>query len=81
MAVDGLIEKNKGVILKKGKNLKYVYVTETKLEKMENFQFSCADMIGKPYGTAFRVVNKRRLEVIDPIQVEEYRSEYEKLGS
>lgn len=76
----GVIESNKGVVLKKGKNLKYVYVTETKQEKMENFLFSCADMIGKPFGTAFRVVNKSKLEVIDPIQVEEYRSEYEKLG-
>ena len=75
-----LIQNGKGAMLKKGKNLKYVFVEENKQEKMDNFFFSCKDLIDKPFGTAFKVLNKKDLEVIDPIQVEEHRSEYEKLG-
>lgn len=73
------VEVGKGVMLKKGKNLKYVYVEHNKQEKMDNFFFTCTDMINKPFGTAFKVLNKKQLEVIDPIQVEEHRQEYEKL--
>jgi len=74
------IESGKGGMLKKGKNLKYVFIEENKEEKMDNFFFSCRDLIGKPFGTAFKVLNKKSLEVIDSIQVEEHRTEYEKLG-
>ena len=72
-----LIEDGKGVILKKGNNLKYVCVSEHKTEKMENFFFSCKDMIGKPFGTAFKVIDKKRLQVVDPVTVQEHAEEYE----
>lgn len=72
-----LIEIGKGVILKKGNNIKYVCVSSTKTEKMENFYFSCKDMIGKPFGTAYKVVDKKRLEIVDPISVQEHSEEYE----
>lgn len=73
------IQAGSGVMVKKAKNLKYVYVEEGKKEKMDNFFFPCKDLIGKQYGTAFKVAG-RDLEMIDPIQVEEHRAEYEKLG-
>ena len=74
------IQAGSGVMVKKAKNLKYVYVEEGKKEKMDNFFFPCKDLIGKMYGTAFKVAG-RDLEVIDPIQVEEHRAEYEKIGT
>jgi len=55
------IEDKKGVILKKGKNLKYVCVSTSKQEKMENFFFQCKDMIGHPFGTAFKVLDKKKV--------------------
>lgn len=75
--MSSVIEAGKGVILRKGKNLKYVCVSDKKVEKMEKFLFSSKDMIGKPYGTAFKVIDKKSLEVIDPVLVEEHAEEYE----
>ena len=74
------IQAGSGVMIKKAKNLKYVYVEEGKKEKMDNFFFPCKDLIGKMYGTAFKVAG-RDLEMIDPVQVEEHRAEYEKIGT
>ncbi|XP_066920374.1 tRNA (adenine(58)-N(1))-methyltransferase non-catalytic subunit TRM6-like [Clytia hemisphaerica] len=74
-----VMQAGKGVIIKKAKNLKYVYLEDGKKEKMEKFMFPCKDLIGKPYGTAFKVIG-RDLEVIDPTVVEEHRTEYEKLA-
>ncbi|XP_057308812.1 tRNA (adenine(58)-N(1))-methyltransferase non-catalytic subunit TRM6-like [Hydractinia symbiolongicarpus] len=79
--MSSVIEAGKGVILRKGKNLKYVCVSDKKVEKMEKFLFSCKDMIGKPYGTAFKVIDKKSLEVIDPVLVEEHAEEYENNAS
>ena len=76
-----IIESGKGVIIKKGKNLKYVYVSgSAKVEKMENFLFSCKDMIGQPFGSAFKVLDKHRLLRIDPVLVETHTQEYENTG-
>jgi len=71
------IEDKQGVVLKKGKNLKYVCVSTSKQEKMENFFFQCKDMIGHPFGTAFKVLDKKKLEIIDPILVQDNAEEYE----
>merc|ERR1719494_837173 len=63
------IEAEKGVILRKGKNLKYVFVTEAKCEKMENFYFFCEGLIGKPFGSAFKVLPNKKVEQINPVDV------------
>ena len=70
------IEAEKGVILRKGKNLKYVFVTEAKCEKMENFYFFCEGLIGKPFGSAFKVLPNKKVEQINPVDVEENQEEY-----
>uniref|UniRef100_T2M3Q6 tRNA (adenine(58)-N(1))-methyltransferase non-catalytic subunit TRM6 n=1 Tax=Hydra vulgaris TaxID=6087 RepID=T2M3Q6_HYDVU len=77
-----VVESGKGVIIKKGNNLKYVYVSNSaKVEKMENFFFSCKDLIGHPFGSAFKVLDKERLLKIDPVLVETHNQEYENAGS
>lgn len=69
------ITEEHGVMLKKGKNLKYIFFKKGKLIYMENFNFYCDAMIGKPFGSAFKVAGKQ-LQMIDPILVEEHASEY-----
>jgi len=71
-----LITENCGVILKKGANLKYIYVKPGNPVNMERMKIKCGLLIGHPYGTGFKVVNNNQLEVVDPITVEETYEEY-----
>jgi len=76
-----LIEPGKGVMLKRGKNLRYICASD-QMEKLDpKFAFDCSCMLGKKYGTAFQISEDRdhKLRVIDPVLVEEHAEEYLKI--
>ena len=41
-----VVTEGTGVLLRKGKNLQYVFVTRSRVQRMEKFSFVCANMIG-----------------------------------
>lgn len=56
----------------KGKdNLKYICVSEKNEAFNRKFNFDCRHLIGKKYGSAYRIVNRGDLEVIDAVEVEQ----------
>ena len=63
-----------GVILSKGSSLKYISVKPNRKERMENFVFMANEMIGKPFGSAFKANNKMLIQ-IDPRIVANYDDE------
>eukprot|EP00794_Sanderia_malayensis_P012116 gene12115-13367_t len=52
-----------GVILCKGPSLKFIRARPGRKERMENFNFFANDMIGKRFGTAFKVNGKQLTEI------------------
>lgn len=60
-----------GVMLKGKDNLKYIYVSEKKEAFNRKFDFDCRCLIGKKYGSAYRILNRGDLEAIDAVAVEQ----------
>ena len=66
------IKLGSGVILKGKDNLKYICVSEKNVAFNRKFNFDCRCLIGKKFGSAFRIVgNRGDLEAINPICVED----------
>jgi len=67
----GVIELGTGVMLKGKDNLKYIRVSQKKESFNRKFTFDCKCLVGKKYGSAFRIGHRGDLEQIDPLLVEQ----------
>lgn len=60
-----------GVMLKGKDNLKYICVSEKNEAFNRKFNFDCRCLIGKKYGSAYRIVGRGDLEAIDVVNIEQ----------
>ena len=68
--MENCISINDGVVLCKGTSLKYIRARPGKKERMDNFNVFADDLIGNPFGAAYKV-NGRQLIRIDVKELDE----------